>query len=942
MKRLLLFSLLSTLAFALFSQSVGINPTGNNPDPSAMLDVQAIDKGMLLPRMTTSQRDAITNPAEGLMIYNLDDSCFNYYAGSQWILDCGATRELQSVRPRSFGSPGVERGYQIAVDVEGNRYISGEYNGPISLGSTQLLHQGEEDIFLTKLNPRGEILWALSIRSPNRDFLEDLKLDAQGNAFVIGDFRDTLILGSDTLTNGGDNDVFAAKISPSGQIIWSLNAGGAGSQDGAGIDIDPAGNVYLAGSFSGTAQFGPTGTLPLLSSNAGSSDMFLAKVDPNGQFVWAINAGGNAYDVAESVALDPAGNPYVGISFFDSTRFGNTTFRAGLGDVLVAKFDPAGNFLWANSAGGSKVEFLYDLSVDQNGDVYFGGFFSDTAYFGNDTLFAGLFGDGFVAKLSSNGQFIWSTRIGGDPEGILNGISLDALGNLYATGSVFDSVFYASDTLLTQGLDAFVAKLNANTGQYIWLRLGGGLDRDDGSDIAVDANGLLSITGSMKGVADFGGTQISSNGSNDFFLWTIDSQTGNNATDRVGLLRAQDGDSDASNELQNLSFTSPNLSLSNGNSVDLTPLRDNLGDHIATQNIQLGSNYLSGDGDSEGIYVNADGNVGIGTNSPQHPIDFGSGTGRRIALAQNSAGTDFYGFGISNSTLEIHAASTQNDDPAMVVRSSGNVGIGTTNPTRAKLEIGSFLPYSFSHALFDGLGVISPNQSGAANLSVYATHGVAALGFYAHSDARIKHIQGLSDGKADLNTLMQLEITDYRMKDTLTKGTDTIKKVIAQQVAEVYPQAVEQDITEVVPDIYQRAEMQDGWIMLATDLQVGERVKLISKQSAVVYEVSAVESGRFQVLDTAARNAPLSLGQAVFVYGREVDDFHTVDYEALSMLNVSATQEQQRIIEALKTQNKALEAEVKTLRALFHTFEARLQQLESGASSAPLNISPVR
>ncbi|MEM6347081.1 MAG: tail fiber domain-containing protein, partial [Bacteroidota bacterium] len=326
------------------------------------------------------------------------------------------------------------------------------------------------------------------------------------------------------------------------------------------------------------------------------------------------------------------------------------------------------------------------------------------------------------------------------------------------------------------------------------------------------------------------------------------------------------------------------------------------------------------------------GNVGISNPNPLHPLDFGTGTGRRIALAQNSAGSDFYGFGISNSTLEIHAASTQFDDPAMVVLSSGNVGIGTTNPTRAKLQIdGSVNSNITTFGWLNSTGNTGLSPGGAADFSLWATARIAAQEFNAHSDARIKDIQGISDSKADLNTLMQLEITDYRMKDTLTKGTDTIKKVIAQQVAEVYPQAVDQNITEVVPDIYQRAEMQDGWIMLATDLQVGERVKLISKQSAAVYEVSAVEPGRFQV--TASRNAPLSLSQAVFVYGREVDDFHTVDYEALSMLNVSATQEQQRLIGALKMlleeQQKRIEKLEKEKQVQQQTFEARLQLLEA-------------
>ncbi|MCI4669485.1 MAG: hypothetical protein MRZ79_15230 [Bacteroidia bacterium] len=139
---------------------------------------------------------------------------------------------------------------------------------------------------------------------------------------------------------------------------------------------------------------------------------------------------------------------------------------------------------------------------------------------------------------------------------------------------------------------------------------------------------------------------------------------------------------------------------------------------------------------------------------------------------------------------------------------------------------------------------------------------------------------------------------------------------IAQQVAEVYSQAVTKTLTEVVQNIYQRVEVQEGWIMLVIDLQVGERVKLITETASKVYEVSAVEKDHFQVMGLNTNSAN------VFVYGREVDDFHTVDYEAISMLNVSATQEQQHRIEALEAENNLL----KTKNA---AFEARLQALES-------------
>jgi len=265
---------------------------------------------------------------------------------------------------------------------------------------------------------------------------------------------------------------------------------------------------------------------------------------------------------------------------------------------------------------------------------------------------------------------------------------------------------------------------------------------------------------------------------------------------------------------------------------------------------------------------------------------------------------------------------------ALTVLKNGNVGIGTTNPTLAKVQISGGPTASLGNVGFLPLSGNTGNGPAPATYqySLYADQRIAALEVFAHSDRRIKNIQGISDAKTDLSTLMQIEVTDYRLKDSIAKGTHAIKKVIAQQVAEVYPQAVNTDLTEVVPDIYQRAEMQDGWIMLATDLKVGERVKLITEKASEVYEVSAVEANRFQVSGLASRLSQQSdLASQVFVYGREVKDFHTVDYEALSMLNVSATQEQQRRIEALEAENAALKTQVQQLQSL----EARLQALEA-------------
>src|SRR6185503_9635601 len=133
-----------------------------------------------------------------------------------------------------------------------------------------------------------------------------------------------------------------------------------------------------------------------------------------------------------------------------------------------------------------------------------------------------------------------------------------------------------------------------------------------------------------------------------------------------------------------------------------------------------------------------------------------------------------------------------------------------------------------------------------------------------------------SDAAHDLQTLARIEVTDYTYLDTVSKGAGPQKKVIGQQVEQVFPQAVSRT-TDVVPDIYANARIRDGWVMLATTLKKGDRVRLIATDTDGVQEVLDAAPDRFRT-DFAGS------GDQVFVYGREVTDFRNVDYEAIAML----------------------------------------------------------
>ena len=209
-------------------------------------------------------------------------------------------------------------------------------------------------------------------------------------------------------------------------------------------------------------------------------------------------------------------------------------------------------------------------------------------------------------------------------------------------------------------------------------------------------------------------------------------------------------------------------------------------------------------------------------------------------------------------------------------------------------------------------GTLTGPRSATGPFSLIAANRLAASEFDATSDARIKRVKGHSDADRDLNTLMGLEITDYTMRDTIANGQKPYKKVIAQQVEKVYPQAVSKT-TGVIPDIYQKAAVQKGWIRLATNLKSGEQVKIITEGKQAVYDVLEADASGFWVALPDATQA--------FVYGREVKDLRTVDYDAIAMLNVSATQ-------ALHGKITRLEAENAALRQQNETTNARLQRIE--------------
>jgi hypothetical protein len=313
---------------------------------------------------------------------------------------------------------------------------------------------------------------------------------------------------------------------------------------------------------------------------------------------------------------------------------------------------------------------------------------------------------------------------------------------------------------------------------------------------------------------------------------------------------------------------------------------------------------------------------------------------RTIASSYASTAMGAYNVNNPNAIFMVGNGTSGNRLNAFTIRRDNNyVGIGTDNPI-AHLHVGSFgLINTGALRYFETTapGFINQNPS-AANTSIYANFAiisgtlVGAAQNVTASDARIKNIMGRSDNVADLELLKKIQITNYRMKDQGTWGKQIFKKVIAQEVEKIYPEAVRQQ-TSIIPDIYALADKvtydankKELTVSLSKsyDLKVGDNIELVHPEKGKTRStISAVLGNAFTVKDWLYET------DKIFVFGREVNDFRVIDYEALSMLSISAIQQLAKENAELRAKSDELRAKSDELKAKSENTEARLEKLES-------------
>lgn len=453
---------------------------------------------------------------------------------------------------RGIGGTLDDSGNSITVDSDGNVYITGSFQGTVDFdpgpGDTILVSNGNYDIFISKMNPAGDLVWARSFGSDLDDEGWGIFVDAAGNVYTTGYFQNTVDFdpgpGVVDLTSVGHSDIFISKLDNNGDYVGAWAMGGNTYDYGYGIFTDSTGNIYTTGYFQNTADFDPgAGTTSLISN--GVEDIFVSKLDSNGNFAWARGIGGAAFDVGLGISRYSSGHLYLtgwfqGTVDFDPGANTNSLTSVGSDDIFILKLDDNGIFTWARSIGGIQTDTGQAVSVDSQGNVYTTGWFNGTVDFDpgagtNNLIAAGPVGsDIFISKLDNDGLFVWAKAMGGQYSDVGYGLTVDSSDNVYTTGIFQDTADFDPSPTGTfnldssGGFDIFVNKLDSN-GDFVWAKSMGGTSVTPGSgdfgfDIAVDMFGNIYTTGFFRGTADFdpsptGTFNLDSNGgSEDIFI----------------------------------------------------------------------------------------------------------------------------------------------------------------------------------------------------------------------------------------------------------------------------------------------------------------------------------------------------------------------------------------------------------------------------------------
>lgn len=420
---------------------------------------------------------------------------------------CFAGQATQGPSPESLaalGGTGEDIMSDIAMDGV-NRVVAGSFTGTLQVTSknvTETLVAMDTDALVLKTDAAGKPLWAIQFGGAGKQDAYAVTVDRLSNIYVAGGFAGTTKFGSITKVSNGGFDIFVAKLSPDGAVVWVRTYGAAKDDYVLGLATTSDNEVLATGAFEVEESFGTA-----VVKRPKNADAFLMRMKPNGDTAWVETFGGLGNDQGVAVAVNDKDQiAFQGI-FTSRINVGGTEIflqddLPGTHSVFLTLRSSSGAHVWSVGMGGGE-DLSGRVTFDGKGHLISSGTFTDVGDFGNQTLKAKGTADSFVARISPTGNFEWVRHFGGPMGSFGYGVIANETSVFFA-GSFWQSSSFDGINLAGPLREGVLAKLDLCTGNVVWSKSFGGAGVDEGYALAFDPAGKVVMVGTYEGQMSFG------------------------------------------------------------------------------------------------------------------------------------------------------------------------------------------------------------------------------------------------------------------------------------------------------------------------------------------------------------------------------------------------------------------------------------------------------
>lgn len=344
----------------------------------------------------------------------------------------------------------------VCLDDAGNLCLTGNFTGTVDFDPgpsiVDLTAGVSGGMFILKLDPSGGFIWVNQVGDGGDVHGYSIKHDSFDNIIIGGVFLSTQPVDFDPgpgitnlISSNADFDIFVLKLDSNGNFIWVDKFGGPGYDNSTVIAIDDSDDIVVTGIFQDTVDFDPSNLTYDLTAPVNGHNVFVLKLDSNGDFVWAGSIGNIAGDYIEpyDIAFDDLNDVvlsggYAGTIDIDPGALTVSIASNGATDGFILKLDAAGNYMWAHSIGGSGEDVVTSIDFDNSNNMYSTGYFGSSVDFnsgiGTSIMSASGIVDGFVLKTNTNGDYIDAFSFEGTGATIPFQINLDDFENIHLCG----------------------------------------------------------------------------------------------------------------------------------------------------------------------------------------------------------------------------------------------------------------------------------------------------------------------------------------------------------------------------------------------------------------------------------------------------------------------------------------------------------------------------